>query len=347
VGIQFGTVLVLLKGKHFEVTTFRAEGRYEDGRHPSAVTYSNSITEDLERRDLTINGLIYDTRCREIIDYTDGLRDIQRRIVRSIGSPYLRFDEDRLRMLRAVRFAARLDFALESETKEAICQLAPLIRSVSAERVQQELFKILQCPYPARGIALLDDTGLIELMLPSLGDIGLICQRLKLYESRSHRDLIIALCLLLADLNSSQVTEVTSALRLSNAHNDKLSICLSQQDYLHNFPNLPIHEQKRFLRQAEISDIIELGSILSHWQYPDADSVALAVQMLSTWPMTELRPLRLLTGDDLKKLRYPPGPHYKDILIALENMQLAGAITNRTQALEWLELNYAHLKIDQ
>ena len=168
VGAQFGVVLVP-QGDHFyEVATFRSEGTYSDGRRPDHVTYTTDPRQDVERRDFTINGLLYDPLEGTVLDYVGGQSDIHWRLIRTIGSPEQRFLEDKLRLVRAVRFAARFTFRLENSTQEAVLELAETIRQVSQERIREELIKLLTHGYAARGISLMDSCGLLRFILPEV-----------------------------------------------------------------------------------------------------------------------------------------------------------------------------------
>ncbi len=170
VGVQFGVVIVVKNSHNFEVATFRTEGSYGDGRHPDYVTFSTP-EDDVKRRDFTINGLLYDPIKNEILDYVGGREDISRGIIRTIGDPFERFTEDKLRMIRAARFACRFNFPIHPDTKEAIIQLAPQIRVVSAERIREELEKILTSPNPHIGIKLLDELHLLQEILPEVSNM--------------------------------------------------------------------------------------------------------------------------------------------------------------------------------
>lgn len=169
VGKAFGVIVVVMDGVEYEVATFRKEAGYEDGRHPTEVQFSDA-REDAKRRDFTVNGLFYDPASDEIIDHVDGVRDIDRRMLRAVGDPFERFEEDRLRMMRGVRFTANLGFDLDPATEEAISRESRHLPEVSAERIRDELLKILRGPRPAMGIELLRTTGLLETFLPELLD---------------------------------------------------------------------------------------------------------------------------------------------------------------------------------
>ena len=168
VGAQFGVVIVPREEGNVEVATFRSDGRYADGRHPSQVRYAKTPQQDVLRRDFTINGLLYDPLKEQVLDYVGGQADIRARRLRTIGDPYERFSEDRLRMLRAVRFAARLKFTLDAATEEAIRKQAAEIRQVSAERARDEILKILTEGQARQGFELLEVMGLLQEVLPEI-----------------------------------------------------------------------------------------------------------------------------------------------------------------------------------
>ena len=168
-GIQHGTVTVMLEHEGFEVTTYRIDGIYEDARHPKEVAFTGSLTEDLERRDFTVNAMAYNERAG-LVDIFDGLKDLRRRVIRCVGDPKERFTEDALRMLRAVRFSAQMDFSIEDGTKRAIGLLAPSLKKISAERIQAELVKLLVSEHPEE-IRTLRDTGISREIFPWLDDM--------------------------------------------------------------------------------------------------------------------------------------------------------------------------------
>lgn len=146
-GLQHGTVTVLLNGESFEVTTFRIDGKYEDSRHPKEVVFTPSLEEDLKRRDLTINAMAYNDS-RGLVDIYGGMEDIRRKVIRCVGNPCERFNEDALRILRAIRFSAQLGYSIDSETRDAVRRLAPNLKNISAERIQVELIKLMTSPHP-------------------------------------------------------------------------------------------------------------------------------------------------------------------------------------------------------
>ena len=167
-GIKHGTILVILDDMHVEITTFRSDGNYSDGRHPDKVEYTASIEDDLPRRDLTINAMAYNILDGNLIDMFDGMKDIKNKIIRSVGNPYERFTEDGLRIMRAIRFATRLNFNIEKETFDAICHSTGMLTSIAYERIREEFNGILISDNPFRGIELLRKTGILALIMPEL-----------------------------------------------------------------------------------------------------------------------------------------------------------------------------------
>lgn len=167
-GIKHGTILVILDDMHVEITTFRSDGNYSDGRHPDKVEYTASIEDDLPRRDLTINAMAYNILDGNLIDMFDGMKDIKNKIIRSVGNPYERFTEDGLRIMRAIRFATRLNFSIEKETFDAICHSTGMLTSIAYERIREEFNGILISDNPFRGIELLRKTGILALIMPEL-----------------------------------------------------------------------------------------------------------------------------------------------------------------------------------
>lgn len=186
-GIKHGTVTVLLGGHAFEVTTYRADGKYLDGRHPEVVSFSNTLHEDVKRRDFTVNGLAYDVLRGKVIDLVDGMDDLRAGIIRTIGNPRDRFTEDGLRTYRACRFAAKLGFTIEEDTFEAIRQSLDVAGKVSAERVRDEIMKLLEAEKPSVGIEYLKDAGLLALCLPELAQcVGVEQNKYHLFDIYYH-----------------------------------------------------------------------------------------------------------------------------------------------------------------
>ncbi|MBN1209438.1 MAG: CCA tRNA nucleotidyltransferase [Myxococcaceae bacterium] len=217
-GIQHGTVTVVIGGTHVEVTTFRSEGDYHDGRRPSTVTFESDITEDLSRRDFTINAMAYDPLSRELVDPFGGQADLQAHVIRCVRDAHERFSEDGLRPMRAVRFAAVLGFTLEPATQAAIPPTLPVFRKVAMERVREELVKLLLSPRTESGLVLLAETGLLEIFLPELARAD--AEAARLARAAAHiapAEAELRMAALLADLVSGpQAREIGIRLKFPN-----------------------------------------------------------------------------------------------------------------------------------
>ncbi|MBP7735115.1 MAG: HD domain-containing protein [Spirochaetes bacterium] len=186
-GIKHGTVSVLADQWQFEITTYRSDGKYIDGRHPDSVSFSNDLRIDVDRRDFTINGLAFDPLTGELIDHVEGLRDLQSGIIRTIGDPIMRFTEDGLRPIRACRFASKLNFTIEEKTLRAITETLGVVKGVSHERIRDEFLKILESEKPSLGIEYLRTTGLLPLFLPELAECHDVSQnRYHIYDVYYH-----------------------------------------------------------------------------------------------------------------------------------------------------------------
>jgi poly(A) polymerase len=209
VGAQFGVVLVIEAGHQFEVATFRNDEAYVDGRRPTGVRFG-SPEEDAQRRDFTINGMYYDPVAEKLLDFVGGREDLARQLVRTIGEPRLRFTEDKLRLLRAVRFAANLDFAIEPATLATIREMAGEIKVVSAERIREELIKLFTRPHAGRGLELLDTTGLLPMILPEVAAMRGVEQP---PEFHPEGDVFTHVKLMLDEMGKSLVGRAVSARR--------------------------------------------------------------------------------------------------------------------------------------
>src|SRR5437762_4830985 len=194
IGAQFGVILVIYRGHRFEVATFRSDEAYVDGRRPTGVVFTDA-KQDVLRRDFTINGLLYDPVTKDVIDYVTGQADIEAKIVRAIGDPHARFEEDKLRILRAIRFGARLGYTIESATMNAVCSMASKIHQVSSERVRDELTRILTEGQAARGMRMLEESGLRAEILQELAWTAHIEKSLELVEKGSPADFAMGVLL--------------------------------------------------------------------------------------------------------------------------------------------------------
>ncbi|MFN8006474.1 MAG: CCA tRNA nucleotidyltransferase [Terriglobia bacterium] len=397
VGAQFGVVIIPEEGNLYEVATFRSEEKYTDGRHPDRVRYTLDPREDVQRRDFTINGLLYDPLEEEVIDYVGGQSDIHSRIIRTIGDPWRRFEEDRLRLIRAVRFAARFDYQIETNTWQALSELAPNIEQVSPERIRDELIKILTQGYAARGMTLLDSCGLLRIILPEIthlhgveqppefhpeGDVwihtilmlGLMDQRTlegrrepssdSLEESgpnppsslSSYPSPTLALGVLLHDIGKPETFERSDRIRFNNhpevGSRMAVGICerlrfptrqvarISElvRDHLRfkDVPQMKLSTLKRFLRRDGFAEHLELHRLdclsshrnLATWQF-------LTEKMNEMGP-EETRPKPLLSGNDLIRLGFLPGPRFKEILKSVEDAQLDNVVSSEEEATKFV-----------
>ncbi|MGB9404310.1 MAG: CCA tRNA nucleotidyltransferase [Candidatus Acidiferrales bacterium] len=378
VGAQFGVILVVEDGAQVEVATFRSDIGYSDGRHPDHVVFAKTAREDVARRDFTINGLLLDPLTREVLDYVGGRADLRAGIIRAIGDPETRFREDKLRMVRAVRFAARFGFSIEPATFAAIQKLAPEIHVVSAERLRDELTKILIEGAARRGFELLDDTGLLAQVLPEIarmkgveqppqfhpeGDVW-IHTRLMLEMLPAGASCAIAWGVLLhdvgkpptftpqagpgtrirfdghVDVGTRIAEDICRRLRFPNSDTEQVAALVANHLRFKDVPEMRPSTLKRFVRLPHFDEHLELhrlDCLSSHRQLEIYDFVR---RFLAETPPEEVRPSRLITGDDLKAFGLIPGPEFKDILRSVEDAQLEGRIQTRDAALDFVQREF-------
>jgi poly(A) polymerase len=366
VGAQFGVVIVPREEGNVEVATFRSDDRYDDGRHPVGVRYARTPQEDVRRRDFTINGLLFDPASEEVLDYVGGQADIRARRLRTIGDPVARLSEDRLRMLRAVRFAARFGFALDAGAKAAIRNLAPQIHHVSAERVRDEILKILTEGQARRGFELLDETGLLREVLPEIKALQGVAQppefhpegdvwihTLLMLDGLRDPTPTLALGVLLHDVGKPPTFTVRERIRFDN-HVEvgaKMAdaICARLHLSVHatervvelvrhhlrfkDFPRMKRSTQLRFLRMEGFEEHLELHRLDCLSSHGDLANYELAKKLLEETPAEEIKPQPLLRGEDLIGQGYTPGPLFKTILQTVEDAQLEGKLRRRDEAL--------------
>jgi poly(A) polymerase len=368
VGISFGVVKVLADDSEFEVATFRSDGRYMDGRHPVAVHYSND-REDAMRRDFTINGMFYDPVKSEIIDYVNGQRDIKAGIIRAIGDPRQRFNEDKLRLMRAVRFAARFGYVIESETREALGELAGQIRQISAERIRDELKKMLTGPNPSGSLDLLSESGLLMEILPEVAAMAGVEQPREFHpegDVLTHTRLLLknltcpsfelALAALLHDIGKPPTFSIRERIRFDNhcevgarmaeAICERLRLSNEQtalivelvRDHLRfkDVQQMKESTLKRFLRRPSFPDHLELHRLDCLASHGDLTQWEFCRRKLTEMGPEEIRPKGLLSGHDLIKLGYQPGPLFSQALSLLEDAQLEGRVQTREQAVAFI-----------
>ena len=376
VGAQFGVVLVVLEGMPYEVATFRADGAYRDGRHPEAVRFSTA-REDALRRDFTINGMFFDPLTDTVIDYVGGQADLNNRIIRAIGEPTARFHEDRIRLLRAVRFAARLGFTIEPETWRAVGQLAPTLTDMAWERIGDEIVKLLTEGGAHSGMKLLVESGLLAAALPEVlalrgvaqspdfhpeGDVLvhtlLVLHQLDTLEQPSES---LALGALLHDIakprcqqrageritfhghcesGAEMAVDICQRLKRARATWERVAFLVKNHLRLLDAPRMRAATLKRFLRLDGIEELLELARLDALASHGNLETYTFCRQKLLALGPEELRPPRLLDGRDLIQLGFQPGPQFSSILRALEEAQLEGRVRTRQAALSWVHQNW-------
>lgn len=376
VGAQFGVILVQGDGgRHVEVATFRADLGYADGRRPTAVRYSADWREDVRRRDFTVNGLMLDPDRGEVLDAVGGQADLKAKILRAIGDPRVRFREDRLRLLRAARFAARLEFTLDAATAAAIRAEAAALTVVSPERIRDELLKMLTEGRARRAFELLDELGLLAVVLPEVaamqgveqppefhpeGDVWTHTLML-LAALPAGADPVLALGALLHDVGkpptfrrapdrirfdqhaavgAAMAEDICQRLRLSREETQAVVALVAQHMKFADVERMRLSTLKRFLRQPGFARHLELHRLDCLMSHGDLHLYEFVRGQLAAAGPEQMRPLRLLTGDDLAALGYPPGPAYREMLTAVEDAQLEGRLATRADALEFLQRRF-------
>lgn len=371
IGASFGVILVLEKGRGYEVATFRADLPYLDGRRPSGIAFA-SAREDVLRRDFTINGLLMDPVTGEISDYTDGRLDIEKRVIRAIGSPRERFAEDHLRMLRAVRLASNLDFDIAPDTLAAIEGLAEKILLVSAERIREEMTKLLAQGLPRKGLELLDVSGLLNHILPEVsalkgidqpgdyhpeGDVwehtlrmlALLPQE-KFSSPQLER---LAWAVLFHDIGKAATRsedekgvhffghvrkgeelarDIMHRLRFSNETAEAVLALIHHHMYFLDVPKLRPAKLKRFLRLADFDLHLALHRLDCLGSHGRLETWNFCRESRARFRTEELHPPKLLTGRDLMELGFKPGPLFQVILDALEDAQLEREVADSEEA---------------
>ncbi len=375
VGAHFGVIVVLHGGFQFEVASFRADGAYLDGRHPVDVTFTTP-QGDAERRDFTVNGMFYDPQTERVIDYVGGQADLQTRKLRAIGDPAARFREDRLRLLRAVRFAANLGFEIEAATWEAVRAQADAIGAVSAERIREELVRIFTAPSRVRGLDLLDTSGLLRAVLPELdachgceqppqfhpeGDVY-VHTRLMLSLLPEKVSVPLVFSVLLHDIGkppTARVDEngrirfnghehvgaemaqrVMERLRFSRADTDATVEAVRQHMAFKDVPNMRVAKLKRFMARPGFEDEMELHRVDCTASHGFLDNHAFLRAKQEEFAHEPLIPKPFVTGHDLLGRGLKPSPRFGEILEAAMTRQLEGAFASREEALAWVQAEY-------
>jgi poly(A) polymerase len=375
VGAHFGVIVVLENEFQFEVATFRSDGIYLDGRRPVEVHFATA-EQDSARRDFTINGMFFDPEKDAVIDYVGGKTDIERKLIRAIGDAGQRFGEDRLRMLRAVRFATVLGFAIDSATWDAVKASAASITEISAERVREELVRIFLSPNRARGWDLLDETGLMAVILPELesmkgceqpaqfhpeGDV-FKHTRIMLEMLPGQVSLPLVLSVLFHDIGKpptasvdeegrirfnghdrigAEMTEqIMERLRFSRAEIDATVEAVRQHMVFKDVPNMRVAKLKRFMARPTFEDELELHRVDCASSHGMLDNYDFLQQKRDEFANEPIIPPPLVRGDDLIAMGMKPGPQFGEILEAVETRQLEGMLKGREEALEWVKAEY-------
>ena len=367
VGVHFGVVLVRDVFEQVEVATFRSDHDYVDGRHPEQVRFETDPREDVLRRDFTVNGLMMDPATGQVLDFVDGRGDLERRVIRAIGDPDARFREDHLRLLRGVRFAARLGFEIEPNTFAAMRLEHSSIRKVAMERVREELIRILTEGGARRGFELLDSTGMLDDLLPEVAAMKGVEQppeyhpegdvwehTLLILDRLSHPTPTLAMGALLHDVGKPSTFRVADRirfdghveagvklaydilerLRFSREDTEQVEALIANHMKFKDVHRMKESTLKRFLRMPQFSEHLELHRLDSISSSGRLENYELAKRKLDEYSEEHLQPEPLLTGADLIGMGYQPGPVFSLILRTIEDAQLEGRIQSRDEALD-------------
>jgi len=402
VGAQFGVVLVPVpdrspassassaveveqnqiasaKAGYVEVATFRSDIGYSDGRHPDQVRFSESPREDVERRDFTINGLLLDPVSGRVLDYVGGQKDLKAKIIRTIGPPELRFAEDKVRMLRAVRFAARFGFVIDPATMAAIQKLAPQLapdaHQVSRERVRDELSKMLTEGQAREAFLLIDETELLLQVLPEISAIKGVQQppefhpegdvfvhTLGLLQNLPHPcPATLAWAALLHDVGKpptfrvapdrirfdnhvdvgvKMAQEICRRLRFANDDTEQILALIANHMRFAQVPQMKDSTFKKFVRLPNFEEHLELHRLDCLASHGDLTSYQFTGARIAAIPPEAIRPVPLVSGDDLIAAGYLPGPRFKEILSQVEDAQLEGRLDSREGAMEFVRQKF-------
>ena len=376
VGAHFGVIIVLEDGFQFEVATFRSDEAYIDGRHPSAVHFS-SPKEDARRRDFTINGMFLDPASNKVIDLVGGQADIGAKLVRAIGEPAQRLAEDRLRMLRAVRFATALDYQIDKRTWDALVASASSINQISAERIRDEVVRIFLSPSRVRGWDLLDASGLMSAILPELQAMKGVLQPEQFHPEGDvfvHTRLMLSLlpdivsvplvfAVLFHDVAKPVTSRVDEAgrirfnehdrigaemteaimrrLRFSGAEIEATIEMVRQHMVFKDAPKMRIAKLKRFMARPTFDEELELHRVDCQSSHRMLDNYEFLLRKREEFANEPIIPPPLVRGDDLIAFGLKPGPKFGEILEAVETRQLEGKLRTRDEALNWVKSHYS------
>lgn len=369
VGAAFGVVLVLEGGGQFEVATFRSDAAYLDGRHPSAVQFG-SPEEDAQRRDFTVNGLFLDPVTDRVFDYVGGRADIERQVIRCIGEPRHRFAEDKLRLLRCVRFASNLQFTIDPATAAAVREMAGQIQGVSAERIRDELIKTLTRPHAGQGLALLAETGLLREVLPEVAALQRVEQpaefhpegdvfthtRMMLDDLPAYPGIVLAFAVLLHDIGKpptfvrapdrirfndhdivgqALAEQVLRRLRFSNDQIEQITLCVGGHMRFQHVQSMRPAKLKRLLARPTFPVEMELHRIDCRASHGKLDNYVFLKTKAAELPAEVIRPAPLVTGHDLLAVGFTPGRLLGAVLAEVAELQLEDQLQSQAAALAY------------
>src|SRR5271166_291146 len=374
IGVMDSNLIKVATFKPYEVATFRADAEYTDGRRPSSVRFG-TIEEDAIRRDFTINGMFYDPIADRLIDLVGGMRDLRAGVIRAIGNPYDRFEEDHLRILRAARFAARLNFTIDPATWTAMKRAAPTIVDIAAERIGEEIVMMMTEGAAARAMDLMMDSGLMQILLPEVVQMR-GCEQPENFHPEgdvyTHTRIGVAMLpagctetvafgILLHDIAKPQSRAVVgdkvtfyghtddgaviaanmlARLKRSRFVQERVGYLVKNHLKLCMAPRMRPSTLKRMLAETGFDELMDVAfmdamassSYLGYWHF--------CRRAMTTMTAAEIRPPRLIGGEDLKQLGFTPGPRFKEILKDVEDHQLDGALETREAALEYVRAHY-------
>ena len=376
IGAHFGVMLVKRDGTHFEIATFRSDGPYEDGRHPESVTFTTAEI-DAQRRDFTINGLFQNPVTGEIIDPVGGRADLDAKLIRAIGDPVQRFEEDALRLMRAIRFATSTGFQIDPATWDSIRTHASLLKRISTERIREEFSRTITHPQRRRGIELLVDSGLMEQFLPEFlptrgceqppqfhpeGDVY-VHTLIMLELLPPDASLELCLGVLFHDIGkpptfefdeaadrirfnghdrvgAEMAEEIMRRLRYSNANIEAVVALVAHHMQFMHVQQMRTAKLKRFMARPTFPDEIELHRVDCTSSHGMLDNIEFLDAKTAEFAAEPLIPSPLITGRHLIQLGFPPGPRFSEILDYIQTEQLEGRLTTEQDALAAVRENF-------
>lgn len=370
VGKQFGVIKVIINKIEFEITTFRTDINYIDGRHPHSIKFATA-EEDAKRRDFTINALFYDLKNKKIIDYVNGIADIKNKIIRAVGNPIERFEEDKLRMIRAIRFSARFGFEIEKNTLNAIKQLHNKIIVVSQERCKDELEKILTGPAPDKAIELLSATGILKIILPEVENLKGVNQpkdfhpegdvfthTMLMLKKLRKPSFTLAFAALLHDIGKPQTYTVTDRIRfnehdsvgekiaekicerlkLSNIEKEKILSLIGNHMKFMFVKKMRESKLKRFLMMENFNEHLELHRLDCIASHKNLENYYFCKKKLEEFANEiNKKNIRFINGNDLIALGFTPGPVFKKIFQEVEDLVLEKKLSSKEECINYIK----------